>query len=60
MERFTKSKTMVFPREIIVGHNSTSQIADICDRIGRGNTVLVVADKKTRKMLIALCCWTVW
>jgi len=50
MERFTKSKTMVFPREIIVGHNTTSQIAELCDRIGRGNSVLIVADKKTKKL----------
>jgi len=50
MERFTKSKTMVFPREIIVGHKVTSQVAELCDRIGRGNNVLVVADKKTKKI----------
>jgi len=50
MERFTKSKTMVFPREIIVGHGATPQIAELCDRIGRGNSVLIVADKKTKKL----------
>jgi glycerol-1-phosphate dehydrogenase [NAD(P)+] len=50
MDRFTKSKTMVFPREIIVGHNTTAQIAELCDRIGRGNSVLIVEDKKTRKL----------
>ena len=50
MERFTKSKTMIFPREIIVGHNTTTQIADLCDRIGRGRSVLIVADKKTKKL----------
>ena len=50
MERFTKSKTMVFPREIIVGHKITSQIVDLCNRIGRGNSVLIVADKKTKKL----------
>ena len=50
MERFTKSKTMVFPREIIVGHRTTNQIADLCNRIGRGNSVLIVADKKTKKI----------
>jgi len=50
MERFTKSKTMVFPREIIVGHNTTSEIAILCDRIVRGKSVLVVADKKTKKL----------
>jgi len=50
MERFTKSKTMVFPREIIVGHNTTSQIAELCNRITSGNSVLIVADKKTKKL----------
>lgn len=50
MEHFKKSKTMVFPREIIVGHNTTSQIADLCDRIGRGKSVLIVDDKKTKKL----------
>jgi len=50
MERFTKSKTMVFPREIIVGHNATQQIAELCSRIGSGENVLVVDDKKTKKL----------
>ncbi|MCJ7571361.1 MAG: NAD(P)-dependent glycerol-1-phosphate dehydrogenase [Candidatus Thermoplasmatota archaeon] len=50
MERFTKSKTMVFPREIIIGHNATQQIAELCNRIGSGDNVLVVDDKKTKKL----------
>ncbi len=50
MERFTKSKTMVFPREIIVGHNASQQIAELCNRIGSGDNVLVVEDKKTKKL----------
>ena len=50
MERFTKTKTMVFPREIIVGHNATSQIAELCYRVSTGNSVLIVVDKKTRKI----------
>ena len=50
MQRFTKSKTMVFPREIIVGHNVTSQIYELCDRMGSGNRVLIVEDKKTKKL----------
>jgi len=41
---------MVFPREIIVGHKATSQIADLCNRIGRGDSALIVADKKTKKL----------
>jgi glycerol-1-phosphate dehydrogenase [NAD(P)+] len=50
MERFTKSKTMVFPREIIVGHRTTSQIAELCNRIVRGNKTLIVADRQTKKI----------
>jgi len=50
MERFTKSKTMIFPREIIVGHKTTSQIADLCNRISTCKSALVVADKKTKKL----------
>ena len=50
MQRFTKSKTMVFPREIIVGHNVTSQIDELCDRMGSGNRALIVEDKKTKKL----------
>ena len=50
LERFTKSKTMIFPREIIVGHKSTSQIAELCTRLGSDNSVLIVADKRTKKL----------
>jgi len=50
MERFTKSKTMIFPREIIVGHNTNQQIAELCGRISTGRNVLIVADKKTKKL----------
>ena len=50
MRYFKKSKTMVFPREIIVGHKSTEQIAELCNRISRGNSALIVADKKTKKL----------
>ena len=50
MERFTKYKTMVFPREVIVGHNRTDQIKGICRRITTSKNVLIVADKNTKKM----------
>jgi glycerol-1-phosphate dehydrogenase [NAD(P)+] len=50
MERFTKSKTMIFPREIIVGHKTTSKVAELCNRMVRGNSVLIVVDKKTKKL----------
>jgi glycerol-1-phosphate dehydrogenase [NAD(P)+] len=50
MRRFTKSKTMVFPREIIVGHKTTSQVAELCQRISKGNNVLIVSDKITKRI----------
>ena len=50
MRRFTKSKMMVFPREIIVGHKTISQVAELCGRISRGNNALVVYDKKTKRI----------
>jgi len=50
MKRFTKSKTMVFPREIIVGHRTTSQVAELCNRIVKGNSALVVSGKRTKKI----------
>jgi glycerol-1-phosphate dehydrogenase [NAD(P)+] len=50
MFRFTKSKTMIFPREIIVGHNTTQQIADLCGRLVTGSNIIIVCDKKTKKI----------
>ncbi|MFO8077272.1 MAG: NAD(P)-dependent glycerol-1-phosphate dehydrogenase [Thermoplasmatota archaeon] len=50
MRRFTKSKTMVFPREIIVGHKTLSQVAELIDRISKGNHALVITDKFTKKI----------
>ncbi len=50
MERFTKYKTMVFPREVIVGHNTTEQIKGLCNRITIGKRILIVVDKNTRKI----------
>ena len=50
MEKFKKSKEMVFPRDVIVGHNATDQIVDLCGRVVDGKA-LVVADKNTKKIL---------
>lgn len=51
MKTFTKSKRMVFPREIIVGHKTTPEIKKLCDRVAPGKKTLIVADKKTKKIL---------
>ncbi|MDG6229729.1 MAG: NAD(P)-dependent glycerol-1-phosphate dehydrogenase [Candidatus Thermoplasmatota archaeon] len=50
MHRFTKSKTMVFPREIIVGHKAIDQIAELCERISQGRSIIVVDDRFTKKI----------
>ena len=50
MNRFTKSKTMIFPREIIVGHKTTDQIAELCNRIVTGKNALIVFDRITKKL----------
>ncbi len=50
MERFTKYKIMVFPREVIVGHKTTDQIKDLCRRITGDKRILIVADKNTKKI----------
>ncbi|MBU0497801.1 MAG: NAD(P)-dependent glycerol-1-phosphate dehydrogenase [Candidatus Thermoplasmatota archaeon] len=50
MERFTKYKTMVFPREVIVGHNTTDQIKDLCKRITSRQNVVIVSDKNTKRI----------
>ena len=50
MEQFRKYKTMVFPREVIVGHNTTDQIKGMCRRITRSKNALIVVDKNTKKI----------
>ena len=50
MEQFKKYKTMVFPREVIVGHNTTDQIKGMCRRITRSKNALIVVDKNTKKI----------
>lgn len=50
MERFNKLKSMIFPREVLVGHNTTDQIKGMCSRLLIGNKVLLVSDRNTRKI----------
>ena len=50
MERFTKFKTMIFPREVLVGHDTSDEIQGMCQRVTNGNNALVVVDKNTKKI----------
>ncbi|HHH79677.1 MAG TPA: iron-containing alcohol dehydrogenase, partial [Thermoplasmatales archaeon] len=51
MDRFLKIKEMIFPRDVIVGHNAIEKLPELCERIVKGNNALVVADKTTKKIL---------
>ncbi|MEM0467514.1 MAG: NAD(P)-dependent glycerol-1-phosphate dehydrogenase [Candidatus Thermoplasmatota archaeon] len=50
MDKFTKFKTMIFPREVIVGHNTTDQIKGLCGRLTTGKRIAIVVDKNTKKI----------
>jgi glycerol-1-phosphate dehydrogenase [NAD(P)+] len=50
MDRFTKLKSMIFPREVIVGHNTTDQIKGICSHLAPSNNIMLVCDKNTKKI----------
>lgn len=50
METFTKSKTMVFPRDVRVGHGVIEEIGDVLDRLDVGERVLLVTGGHTRKL----------
>ena len=50
MEDFTKSKTMVFPRDVRVGHGVIEELGDVLDQLDVGSRVLVVTGGHTRKL----------
>jgi len=41
---------MIFPREVIVGHNTTEHVVGLCQRVVDGTNALVVTDKNTKKI----------
>ncbi|PKK86460.1 MAG: NAD(P)-dependent glycerol-1-phosphate dehydrogenase [Thermoplasmata archaeon HGW-Thermoplasmata-1] len=49
-EIFDKWKVMVFPRNVLVGHDVTNRIAELCDQIHAGNDPLVIYDPITKKL----------
>ncbi|HET6405183.1 MAG TPA: NAD(P)-dependent glycerol-1-phosphate dehydrogenase [Candidatus Thermoplasmatota archaeon] len=50
MEDFTKSKTMVFPRDVRVGHGVLEELGDVLDQLDVGERVLLVTGGHTRKL----------
>lgn len=50
MEDFNKSKTMVFPRDVRVGHGVLEELGDVLDQLDVGERVLLVTGGHTRKL----------
>lgn len=49
MTKFLKIKEMIFPRDIIVGHEALERLPDLCERLLEGKA-LIVEGKKTKKI----------
>ena len=49
MARFLKLKEMMFPRDIIVGHDALERLPDLCERLLEGKA-LIVEGRKTKKI----------
>ncbi|NLI73859.1 MAG: NAD(P)-dependent glycerol-1-phosphate dehydrogenase [Euryarchaeota archaeon] len=45
---FTKARSIVFPRNILVGHGVLGQIPEVCKEFGLSGTALLVTGPKTR------------
>ena len=50
MEPFTKSKTMVFPRDVRVGHGALDELGSVLHDLGVGEHALVVTGPTTRRL----------
>lgn len=48
--KFTKARTMTFPRQITVGHDVIEQVGDICLNFGLQGRGLIVTGPKTKKI----------
>ncbi len=49
-EPFTKSKSMVFPRNVLVGHDVIEDVGDLCHDIDLQGPATVVTGPRTRKV----------
>jgi len=49
MVKFLKIKEMIFPRDIVVGHDALEKLPDLCERLLEGKA-LIVEGKKTKKI----------
>lgn len=50
MDAFTKSKTMVFPRDVRVGHGVLEELGQVLDELDITESVLLVSGGRTRRL----------
>ena len=50
MEPFTKSKTMVFPRDVRVGHGVLEELGEVLRTLDVAESALVVTGRRTRRL----------
>ncbi|HEX2021929.1 MAG TPA: NAD(P)-dependent glycerol-1-phosphate dehydrogenase, partial [Candidatus Thermoplasmatota archaeon] len=50
MESFTKAKTMVFPRDVRVGHGVLEDLGDVLGSLAVEERALVVTGGRTRRL----------
>lgn len=50
MDEFTKSKTMVFPRDVRVGHGVLEELGEVLHALGIQGPVLLVTGPRTRRL----------
>ncbi|OPY32506.1 MAG: Glycerol-1-phosphate dehydrogenase (NAD(P)+) [Methanomassiliicoccales archaeon PtaU1.Bin124] len=44
---FTKARSMVFPRQVLVGHGVIEMVPQVCKEFGLSGTALIIAGEKT-------------
>ncbi|MBM4237885.1 MAG: iron-containing alcohol dehydrogenase, partial [Euryarchaeota archaeon] len=47
---FTKARSMLFPRHVLVGHGVLDQVPAVCRDFGLTGTALIVAGERTKKV----------
>ena len=49
-ERFTKSKAMVFPRQVLAGHGVLRSLPSVIDELGYSGRILIVTGERTSSL----------
>jgi len=47
MDDFTKAKDMIFPRDVLIGHNTLPEIAKMCESLGFADCGMIISGSNT-------------